>query len=97
MKDCAEVYRIGAKAPGYYQLDTSGGKINNDDEEVFCEEGWTRILTRNGEDFNGKKESLRPQFYFLCSILLIQWVQWSPLIRSTFCPRKMYHISGLTL
>ena len=55
MKDCAEVYDIGATAPDHYQLDTSGNKINNDDEEVFCEEGWTHILTRNGEDFNRKE------------------------------------------
>ena len=54
MRDCAEVYKIGATAPDFYQLDTSGGKVNNDEEEVFCEDGWTRILTRNGEDLKGK-------------------------------------------
>ena len=48
MKDCAEVYKIGARAPGRYQLDTSGGKVNNDDEEVFCEDGWTSVMTRMG-------------------------------------------------
>ena len=50
MRDCAEVFKVGATAPGHYQLDTSGQMNNNDHEEVFCEEGWTRILSRNGED-----------------------------------------------
>ena len=54
MRDCAEVFKVGATAPGHYQLDTSGQMNNNDHEEVFCEEGWTRILSRNGEDLGGR-------------------------------------------
>ena len=33
----------------------------------------------------------------LLCIRLIIWVHWSPLIRSTFCPRKIDHTSRLTL
>ena len=46
-QDCAEVYRVGATAPDWYELDTSGQNRTTDDPEVYCEEGWTYILTRN--------------------------------------------------
>ena len=66
MKECAEVYKIGATAPGVYPLDTSGQKINNDELEVFCEEGWTRILTRSGENL-AKRASWVVYYSTTCS------------------------------
>ena len=34
----------------------------------------------------------------MCKVQLSTWpIQWSPLIRSTFCPRKINQIGGLTL
>ena len=45
LKDCSEVYRMGVKAPGWYNLDPSGN-LNNNDDEFYCEDGWTYILRR---------------------------------------------------
>ena len=49
LKDCSEVYRAGVRAPGWYQLDTSGSKNNTGDRDVYCEDGWTQILRRNAD------------------------------------------------
>ena len=46
-QDCSEVYRAGAMAPDWYELDTSGQNRTTNDLEVYCEEGWTYILTRD--------------------------------------------------
>ena len=45
LKDCSEVYRMGARAPGWYNLDPSGNMKNNDDV-FYCEDGWTYIMQR---------------------------------------------------
>ena len=49
MRDCADVYRAGASAPGNYHLDTTGQERPNDDIEPYCEDGWTYILVRDPE------------------------------------------------
>ena len=50
LKDCSEVYRAGVRVPGWYQLDTGGGKSNTGDRDVYCEDGWTQILLRDAEN-----------------------------------------------
>ena len=45
LKDCSEVYRMGARAPGWYNLDPSGNMKNNDDV-FYCKNGWTYIMQR---------------------------------------------------
>ena len=50
LKDCSEVYRVGATTPGWYELDTTGSMSNTDQEEVYCEDGWTHILRRNPKE-----------------------------------------------
>ena len=50
LKDCSEVYRVGATSPGWYELDTTGSMSNADHDEVYCEDGWTHILRRNPKE-----------------------------------------------
>ena len=50
LKDCSEVYRAGATSPGWYQLDTTGNMRNTDQDEVYCEDGWTYVLIRNPKE-----------------------------------------------
>ncbi len=59
MRDCSEIYRGGQRAPGFYSLDTSGQYHNNDLDEVYCNDGWTRILRRNptSDDFEDVRAS----------------------------------------
>ena len=49
MRDCAQTYRVGATAPGFYHLDTTGQERPTDDLEAYCEDGWTYILIREPE------------------------------------------------
>ena len=49
LRDCSEVYRAGVRAPGWYQLDTSGSMNNTGDRDVYCEDGWTQILKRDAD------------------------------------------------
>ena len=49
MRDCSDIYRVGATAPGNYHLDTTGQERPNDDIEPYCEDGWTYILVRDPE------------------------------------------------
>ena len=44
------MYRAGATAPGWYQLDTTGNGLNTDQDEVYCEDGWTYMLIRNPKE-----------------------------------------------
>ena len=36
---------MGATAPGWYNLDPSGDMKNNDNE-FYCKDGWTYVMTR---------------------------------------------------
>ena len=41
------MYRAGATAPDWYELDTGGRNRTTDDLEVYCEDGWTYVLKRD--------------------------------------------------
>ena len=40
---------MGARAPGWYNLDPSGNMKNNDDV-FYCKDGWTYIMQRQPKD-----------------------------------------------
>ena len=67
---------MGVKAPGWYNLDPSGN-LNNNDDEFYCDDGWTYILQREPKH-SELRESVRTKgiiivkelYYrsFLCSL-----------------------------
>ena len=40
---------MGARAPGWYNLDPTGNMKNNDDE-FYCKDGWTYVMMREPKD-----------------------------------------------
>ena len=47
--DCSEVYRMGLKLPGYYNIDPTGDMDPKRGVPAYCEDGWTYILRRHSE------------------------------------------------